>query len=104
VLAASVRQRDRELAIRVAVGATPATIRRLVFAEAIGLAAIGAAIGVAGALIAARAVVEPVPGAFSADPIALGAAVALLLSAAALAAYGPARRATRVDPVLSLRA
>jgi putative ABC transport system permease protein len=104
VLAASVRQRDRELAIRVAVGATPATIRRLVFTEAIGLAAIGAAIGVAGALVAARAVVEPVPGAFGADPIALGAAVVLLLSAAALAAYGPARRATRVDPVVSLRA
>jgi putative ABC transport system permease protein len=104
VLAASVRQRDRELAIRVAVGATPATIRRLVFTEAIGLAAIGAAIGVAGALVAARSVVEPVPGAFAADPIALGAAVVLLLSAAALAAYGPARRATRVDPVVSLRA
>lgn len=103
VLAASVRQRDRELAIRVAVGATPAALRRLVLGEAVGLAAFGAAIGVASALAAARFVIEPVPGAFAADPLALGGAVTLLLAAAALAAYGPARRATRVDPVVSLR-
>ena len=104
VLAASVRQRDREIAIRVAVGATPATIRRLVLAEAVGLAAAGAAVGVAVAIAAARFAVVPVPGAFADDPLALGAAVLLLLAAAVLAAYGPARRATRVDPIASLRA
>ncbi|MEO5819819.1 MAG: ADOP family duplicated permease [Vicinamibacteraceae bacterium] len=103
VLAASVRQRDREIAIRVAIGATPSTIRRLVLAEALGLATIGAAIGVAGALAAARLALEPMPGAPADDPLVLGAAVGLLLAAAVLAAYGPARRATRIDPVVSLR-
>jgi len=103
VLAASVRQRDRELAIRVAVGATPATLRTLVIGEAVGLAAIGASLGVVGVLAAARIVGEPVPGAFAADPLALAFAVLLLMTAAALAAYGPARRATRIDPVVSLR-
>ncbi len=104
VLAASVRQRDREIAIRVAVGATPATIRRLVLAEAIGLAAIGAAFGVAGAVVIARLGGEPVPGAATDDPVALAAAAGALLSISVLAAYWPIRAATRVDPIVSLRA
>jgi len=104
VLAASVRQRDREIAIRVAVGATPATIRRLVLAEAIGLAAIGAAFGVAGAVVIARLGGEPVPGTATDDPVALAAAAGALLSISVLAAYWPIRAATRVDPIVSLRA
>ena len=54
VLAAAVRHRDREIAIRIAVGATPWTIRRLVVAEAVMLAGIGAAAGVLGAVVIAR--------------------------------------------------
>ena len=104
VLAAAVRHRDREIAIRMAVGATPWTIRRLVVAEAVMLAGIGAAAGALGALVIARLGGEPVPGASADDPTALGIAVCVLLAMSALAAYLPIRAATRVDPIVSLRA
>jgi predicted permease len=104
VLAAAVRHRDREIAIRIAVGATPWTIRRLVVAEAVMLAGIGAAAGVLGAVVIARLGGEPVPGASGDDPAALGIAVCVLLALSALAAYLPIRAATRVDPIVSLRA
>jgi putative ABC transport system permease protein len=104
VLAAAVRHRDREIAIRIAVGATPWKIRRLVVAEAVMLAGIGAAAGVLGAVITARLGGEPVPGASADDPAALGLAVCVLLAISALAAYWPIRAATRVDPIVSLRA
>ena len=104
VLAAAVRHRDREIAIRMAVGATPWTIRRLVVAEAMMLAGIGAAAGVLGAVVTARLGGEPLPGASADDPVALVAAVGALLLMSALAAYWPVRAATRVDPIVSLRA
>jgi len=104
VLAAAVRHRDREIAIRMAVGATPWTIRRLVVAEAVMLAGIGAAAGALGAIVIARLGGEPVPGASADDPAALGIAVCVLLAMSALAAYLPIRAATRVDPIVSLRA
>jgi putative ABC transport system permease protein len=104
VLATSVRQRQREIAIRIAVGATPSAIRGLVVAEALWLTGIGAAIGCALAVITARLGLEPASGASVEDPVALLGAVGLLLLAAALAAYWPVRRATRIDPAMSLRA
>jgi len=104
VLAAAVRQRDREIAIRIAVGATPWRIRRLVVAEAVMLAGIGAAAGVVGAVVIARLGGEALPGASADDPLALAIAVGVLLAIAALAAYWPIRAATRVDPIASLRA
>ena len=104
VLAAAVRHRDREIAIRIAVGATPWTIRRLVVAEAVMLAGIGAAAGVLGAVVTSRLGGEPLPGASVADPAALATAVGALLVISALAAYWPIRAATRVDPIVSLRA
>jgi len=104
VLATSVRQRQREIAIRIAVGATPSTIRGLVVAEALWLTGTGAAIGCAIAVMTARLGLAPASGASVDDPMALGGAVGLLLVAAALAAYWPVRRATRIDPVVSLRA
>ena len=92
------------LAIRIAVGATPWTIRRLVVAEAVMLAGIGAAAGVLGAVVIARLGGEPLPGASTDDPAALGLAVGVLLAMSALAASLPVRAATRVDPIASLRA
>jgi putative ABC transport system permease protein len=103
VLAASVRQRTREIAIRVAVGATSWRIRRLVLAEAVVLAGLGAAIGVAAAVALARVASERLPGAAVDDPVALAGAAAALLLTASLAAYWPIRAATRVDPIVSLR-
>ncbi len=102
VLAAWVRQRRREIAIRMAVGATAWQIRGLVLAEAVMLAGAGAAIGVVIAVLMAR-LGGAVPGAGGADPLALAAAAAALLALAALASYGPIRAATRVDPIVSLR-
>jgi predicted permease len=104
VLAAAVRQRHREIAIRMAVGATPWTIRLLVVTEAVLLTGVGAAAGVIGAVLIARLGGAPVPGAAADDPMVLAAAVVALLLLSALAAYWPMRAATRVDPIVSLRA
>jgi predicted permease len=103
VMGAYVRQRDREIALRVVLGATPANVRRLVLGEALGLAVAGAALGLVGAAAATRAVrgmlfeVDPL------DPSILLGAAALLIGASMLASYVPVRRATRLDAVATLR-
>jgi putative ABC transport system permease protein len=103
VMAAHVRQRDREMALRLALGATAANIRGLVLMEAGRLAGLGALLGVAGAITGTRALhgllfeVQPM------DPVMIGGAAILLIAAAALAAYAPMRRAARSDLVSVLR-
>lgn len=103
VLAASVRQRAREIAIRMALGATATTVRRMVAAEASRLAAVGVLIGIGSAIVATRSLrgmlfeVEPL------DPMSIISAGGLLIGAAALAARVPLRRATRADIVSVLR-
>lgn len=103
VMAAYVRQRDREIGIRVALGATTAGVRRLVFVEALRLAGLGAAAGLAAAAGATRFVSGML---FEVDPLdpstVLGAAL-LLVMASLLAAYVPMRRAARLDPATLLR-
>jgi len=104
VMAASVRQRNTEIGIRLALGATPANVRGLVLGEGVRLAVIGAAIGLTAAVGAARWLrgllfaVDPL------DPVSLLGAAVLLIAASALACYLPARHATSVDPVRTLRA
>jgi putative ABC transport system permease protein len=102
VLAASVRQRDRELAIRVALGATPMRVRRLVVGEALWLAGVGATIGLVGATAATRVVRGMLFETRALDPPTLVGAALLLIVASAAASYWPARRATRVDAVAML--
>jgi predicted permease len=103
VMAAYVEQRHREIAIRLAVGATPTRIRHFVLSETVRLAGLGAIIGGAGALAANPLVrgllfeVDPL------DPPATIGAALLLVAAAALASYVPVRRAARVDAVALLR-
>jgi putative ABC transport system permease protein len=103
VMAASVRQREREIAVRLALGATAGGVRRLVLAETARLAGVGAVIGVVGAASTTRVLrgmlfeVDPI------DPLTTAAAAVLLCGAAVLAAYVPTRRATRVDAVATLR-
>ena len=104
VMAAYVRQRHREIGIRVALGATRADVRSLVLGEGLRLAGLGAALGLAGALTGTSLLrgllfdVEPH------DPASLLASVLLLVGVSALASSLPAWRATRVDPVELLRA
>ena len=104
VMAASVRQRHGEIGVRLAIGATPADVQRLVLGEGLRLSLIGAIAGLALAFAATRVLrgllfeTEPL------DPPTLLAAAALLVAAALAASDLPAWRATRVDPVEALRA
>jgi predicted permease len=95
--------RLREFAIRTALGAQTADIRRIVFAHALRLWMWGAGVGLVLAWMAGRALKTQLYGVGSADAIALTAAPALLLVTALLAGLGPARRAGRVDPAVTLR-
>jgi putative ABC transport system permease protein len=104
VMAAFVRLHQRDIGVRIAVGANASDVRRLVVGEAARLAGVGAAIGLAlsaaGTQFLRGLLFEVTP----LDPVALIAAPVLLVAASALACYVPARRATRVDPAIMLRA
>ncbi|PYR72016.1 MAG: hypothetical protein DMF86_24775 [Acidobacteria bacterium] len=104
VVAASVRQRHAEIGIRVALGATATDVRRLVLGEGLRLGAVGAAIGLAGATIVARLLRGLLFEVHPLDPTSLLTATVLLIAVSGLACYMPARRATRLDPVVTLRA
>ena len=104
VMATSVRHRARELAVRVALGATPADLRRAVLRQALSLAIIGVILGVLASLAAMRALESLLFGVTATDAPTLGAVSALLLLVALAAALLPARRAQHVDPMLALSA
>jgi putative ABC transport system permease protein len=104
VVAYSVSQRTTELGVRVAVGAQPGDILRLVVLHAAGLAGIGLAIGVAISLAASRLLARFLFGVGPADPITLGATCLVILSVAIGASLVPALRAAKVDPAIALRA
>ncbi len=103
-MAAAVRERTHELGIRVALGATPARLRAAVLADAGRIAAAGGAVGLAAALLASRFLRSLLFQVSPADPLALLTALALLLAVALAAAWVPAWRATRADPMAALRA
>jgi putative ABC transport system permease protein len=103
VLAASVRQRDREIAIRMALGATAATVRRMVAGEASRLAGVGVLAGIGSALVATRFLQGMLFEIAPVDPVSFVTAVVLLIGAAAFAAHVPLRRAGRADIVTVLR-
>ena len=104
VLAYAVTQRTRELGIRIALGADAAALIRMVTMRGLGLALAGLAVGVAGALWTTRFLDSKLFGVTSRDPLTLVAVVVLFCVTALSASYVPARRATRVDPLTSLRA
>jgi putative ABC transport system permease protein len=100
----TVAQRVPEIGVRLALGATPAQVLQLVIGHGIRLAAVGVALGLAGAFGVAR-VLEGLLFSISAtDPVVYASLALLLLSIAALACYIPARRAMRIDPMIALRA
>src|SRR4029453_9706612 len=104
VIANAVSRRRKELGIRLALGAEPRRIRRLVLGEAGLLVALGAAAGLPCAWLTGRAVRSRLFGVQRGDWTSVGAALAVLTIAAGLAAWWPARRASRVDPMVALRA
>jgi putative ABC transport system permease protein len=98
-----VAQRTREIGLRVALGAEPATVAALVLRQAATLAVIGAAIGIVTAVGAARWLSSTMYGVSASEPAVYAAAAIALGVATVAAAWGPARRAARVDPILALR-
>ena len=103
VMALTVTQRTRELGIRMALGAERASIFRLVLGHGMSLMAIGVAVGLVGALAAGRALMSLLYNVATLDPGAVATAVLSLLAVALIACWVPARRATRVDPIVALR-
>jgi predicted permease len=103
VMALAVSQRRRELGIRLALGATPGTVRRLVLGQGLRLTLGGLLLGGVLALGAGRAVEGLLYGVRAADPLTFGGLLVLLAGVALLACWAPARRATGVDPGSVLR-
>jgi putative ABC transport system permease protein len=103
ILAYSVEQRTGEIGVRVALGASRGEVVRLIVGHGMRLTLIGAIVGVLAALMATRLIGGVLPGVRGADPVTYAAVVALLASSAFMASYLPARRATRVDPLVALR-
>ena len=104
VMAYVVAQRTTEIGVRMALGATPREVFRLIIGDGLRITAIGVALGIAGSLLMARYMTTLLFGVTPGDPVTLGATSAVLLTVAAAACFLPARRATRVDPMVALRA
>jgi predicted permease len=103
VLAYGVTLRRREIGVRIALGAGSSDVSRMIARRGVVLAAIGVAVGLAGALAATRLLHGLLYDVSPTDPAALGATCAVLLGVAALASWLPARRAAAVDPMEALR-
>ena len=103
VLAFTVSQRTREIAIRMALGATHGRVAGLVVRQAAVLAGLGAALGLVGAFAAVRSLSSLMFAIQPHDPLTMVAAASLLMAVSLAASYLPARRATRVDSIAALR-
>jgi len=103
VLSSSVTERTREIGIRSALGASRRSILESVVRQGMMLTGLGVVIGLIGAVAASHTLITLLFGVSQLDPITYLAVIALLLAAAVLSSYIPARRATKVDPIVALR-
>ena len=99
----SVTQRTSEIGIRVALGAQPADVFRILVGEGLRFALIGVAVGLVGALVFTRLLASFLYGTSAADPLIFTSVVLLMIAISVVASFFPARRATRVDPMVALR-
>jgi ABC-type antimicrobial peptide transport system permease subunit len=103
VLAYSVARRRREIGLRMAIGARPRTIERMFLKESLALLACGVALGLPAALAVTRLVSSMLFGMSPHDPLSIGGALIVLAAVTLCAAYVPAQRAARIDPIVALR-
>ena len=103
IMAYSVAQRTNEIGIRIALGAQPGQVRRMILRESTWITGVGIAVGLAAALALTRLVRSMLYGVTSSDPTALAGGVVLLLAVALVATWIPARRAASVQPIDALR-
>ena len=103
LLAFSVARRTNEIGTRMALGASRADVLKLVLKQGVGLIALGLVIGLGGALAVTRSLATLLFGVRATDPYTFGGVAVVLLVVGLLASYLPARRATKVDPMVALR-
>jgi putative ABC transport system permease protein len=103
VISYAVSQRTREIGVRIALGAKPSDVVRLVLAEGLKLVIVGIVIGIAAAVGLTRLIVTLLYGVKATDPLIFLSVVTALVAIALAACYMPARRAMRVDPIVALR-
>jgi ABC-type antimicrobial peptide transport system permease subunit len=103
VTAYSAAKRTREIGIRVALGAQPGNVSRMIVGEAITVAVVGVAVGLAAGFGSAQFIRGMLFGVTPADPLTLTFAACLMLLVATVASFLPARRASKADPCIALR-
>ena len=103
VMAFSVSQRTREVGIRMALGAAPGAVRRMILREGVGQVAVGMVLGLAFAALISRVLAIILFDVDARDPAMFGGVVVVLTATALLASILPARRATSIDPLTALR-
>jgi predicted permease len=103
VMAYSVSRRTREIGVRVALGAATGDVLKMILGQGVRTIFIGVTIGISGSLVLTRTVESLLFGVTATDPLTFGGVTLLLVGAALIACYIPARRATKVDPMIALR-